>query len=93
MKKLISIIAALVILVSACGLIHAAKVNKNRYYVEAYCEHQENELIFTFHGSDFVWELEKGDKIPKGTVVVLVMDNNGTEGNTSDDIIISYKEI
>jgi hypothetical protein len=93
MKKLIAVVVALVILVSAFGIAHVAKVNKTRYYVEAYCELQGDELVFTFHGAEFTWELENGDKIPKGNVVVLVMDNNGTKGMLEDDSIISYKEI
>ena len=91
MKKFVAIVIA--ITVALCGVmaIHAAKVNKTRYYVEAYCEQNGGELVFTFCGQDFVWELGAGDKIPNGHHVVLLMENNGTEGFLQDDTILNYR--
>ena len=94
MKKFIVIVLVItVLLVSFFGLFHLGKVNQNRYYTKAWCEFEsENaELVFTFDDNDFVWALDKGDKIPTTDKVVLVMDSNGTE-EYSDDIIISYSE-
>lgn len=94
MKKFIIIVLVItVLLVSFFGLFHLSKANQNRYYAKAWCEFEsENaELIFTFDDNDFVWALDKGDKIPTTDKVILVVDSNGTE-EYSDDIIISYSE-
>jgi hypothetical protein len=91
MKKFIAVLMIVVLLVAGIGLAKVAKVNKMRYWVEAYCEYENGELVFTFCGEEFVWELGEGDKIPKGHHVVLLMENNGTEGFLQDDEIISYK--
>jgi len=94
MKKFISVVLiATVLLVSFFGLFHLGKTNQNRYYAKAWCEFEsENaKLVFTFDDNDFVWMLDKGDKIPTTDKVILVMDSNGTE-EYSDDIIIDYSE-
>ena len=91
MKKIIAALMIVVLLVAGIGLVKVAKVNKTRYWVEAYCEYENGELIFTFCGNNFVWTLGEGDRIPKGHHVVLLMENNGTEGFLQDDEIISYK--
>lgn len=92
MKKIIALALALITLFSAAFFVSRTyKVNKTRYYVEAYCELNNKELNFTFCGHNFVWELEKGDKIPSDEIVLLLMDNNGTENYINDDIIIKYK--
>ena len=91
MKKIIAVLMIAVLMIAGIGLAKVAKVNKTRYWVEAYCEYENGELVFTFCGNDFVWKLDEGDKIPKGHHVVLLMDNNGTEGFLQDDEVISYK--
>ena len=92
MKKILYAVIAIVLLVAVIfGIGKVATVNKNRYYVEAYCEQDGGELLFTFHGNTFAWELGAGDRIPKESIVVLVMDNNGTEGFLEDDMIVKYQ--
>jgi len=91
MKKIIAVLMIVVLSVAGIGLAKVAKVNKTRYWVEAYCEYENGELVFTFCDNDFVWVLGEGDKIPSGHHVVLLMENNGTEGFLQDDEIISYK--
>ena len=90
MKKLIAFIMVLVFALCAFGVGHASKVNSHRYYAEALCTQEDGALVFTFYDNSFIWELNVGDKIPTEKVVVLVMDNNGTEGYLADDSIISY---
>ena len=92
MKEIIYTVIAIVLLVAIIfGMGKVATVNKNRYWVEAYCEQENNELIFTFSNHSFVWELGANDKTPSNHYAVLLMDNNNTEGYLEDDIIISYK--
>ena len=92
MKEILYTVIAIVLLVTIIfGMGKVAAVNKNRYYVEAYCEQNGGKLLFTFHGNTFAWELGAGDKIPKKSIVLLVMDNNGTEGFLEDDTIVKYE--
>ena len=92
MKEIIYTVIAIVLLVAIIfGMGKVAAVNKNRYYVEAYCEQDGGELVFTFYGNEFVWALGAGDKIPADNIVLLLMDNNGTVGMLEDDAIINYR--
>ena len=91
MKKFVAIVILVSVILCAVMGAHAAKVNQNRYYVEAYCEQDGGELVFTFYGNEFVWVLGAGDKIPTDNIVVLLMDNNGTVGMLEDDAIINYR--
>ena len=91
MKKFVAIVILVTVILCAVMGAHAAKVNKNRYYVEAYCEQDGGELVFTFYGNEFVWTLGAGDKIPTENNVLLLMDNSGTEGYLVDDVIINYR--
>ena len=91
MKKFVAIVILVSVILCAVMGAHAAKVNKNRYWVEAYCEQDGGELVFTFCGEEFVWTLGAGDKIPADNIVLLLMDNNGTVGMLEDDAIISYR--
>ena len=91
MKKLIAFVMILVLALCALGMGHAAKVNENRYYAEAFCRQEGSKLIFDFCGNSFVWHLGAGDKIPENQMVLLVMDNNGTVGQLEDDFIVSYR--
>ena len=91
-RKIAAILISIVILMQLIMVcVKVAETNKNRYYVDAYCEYENGELIFTFYDNDFIWTLGKGDKIPTDNFVLLVMDNNGTENFLQDDVIISYK--
>ena len=91
MKKIVIFTMIIALLLGGIGLAHAAKVNKNRYYIEAHCEQNGGELVFTFYGEEFVWTLGAGDKIPADNIVLLLMDNNGTKGMVEDDVIINYR--
>lgn len=92
MKEIISTAIAIILLVvTIIGIGKAAAVNKTRYWVEAYCEQDGDELVFTFCDQSFEWKLSAGDKIPTSHYTVLLMENNGTEGILEDDIIIKYK--
>lgn len=92
MKKFTAVVLIITaLLVAVMSISKIAETNKTRYWVEAYCEYENGELVFTFCDNDFVWVLGEGDKIPKGHHVVLLVDNNGTEGFLQDDEIISYK--
>ena len=92
MKEIIYTVIAIVLLVAIIfSMGKIAAVNKTRYWVEAYCEQNGDELVFTFCGQDFVWKLGAGDKIPNGHHVVLLMENNGTEGFLQDDTILNYR--
>lgn len=91
MKKFVAIVIAITVILCGVMITHTAKVNKTRYYAEAYCEQDGGELVFTFCGHDFVWELGAGDKIPNDNRVVLLMENNGTEGFLQDDTILNYR--
>lgn len=91
MKKILAVLMIVALVIIGISAVKIAQVNKTRYWVEAYCEQEGGELHFTFCGNDFIWTLSEGDKIPKGHHVVLLMENNGTEGFLQDDEIISYK--
>jgi len=73
-----------------CLVFHAAKINKTRYYAEAVCEQEGDELHFYFENQEFVWHLGAGDKIPNKKICLLVMESNNTSTYT-DDEIISYR--
>lgn len=91
-KTLAIILASFVVMLQLAMLsVKIARANASRYWVEAYCEQENNELIFTFSNHSFVWELGANDKTPSNHYAVLLMDNNNTEGYLEDDIIISYK--
>ena len=91
MKKIFAIVILVSIILCVVMGAHAAKINKNRYWVEAYCEQDGGDLVFTFCGEEFAWTLGAGDKIPTNNIVLLLMDNNGTVGMLEDDAIISYR--
>lgn len=92
MKKIVYIAIAIVLLMAAIiGVSKVVAVNENRYCVEACCEQNGGELLFTFRGNTFAWELGADDKIPKESTVLLVMDNNGTENFLEDDMIVKYE--
>jgi len=90
MKKLIAIALLVIMICGGALMIHAAKTNENRYRVDAYCEQNGGELIFTYCGQNFIWSLAAGDRIPIDNHVVLLVDNNGTKGFLEDDFIIDY---
>ena len=90
MKKFIAVVLAITsMLVFMMGALKLAEINKNRYYANAICEQEGGELHFYFDNQEFVWVLGEGDKIP-GRNVVLVIESNGTD-EYSDDEIINYR--
>lgn len=90
MKKFVAVVLVITsLLVLIMGASKVAEINKNRYYANAICEQEGGELHFYFSNQEFVWELGEGDKIP-GRNVVLVMESNGTD-EYSDDEIINYR--
>lgn len=90
MKKFIAIVLLAIVIYGGVLMFYAAKTNENRYRVDAYCEQNGGELIFTYCGQDFVWSLAAGDRIPTDNHVILLVDNNGTKGFLEDDFIIDY---
>lgn len=90
-RKMAMILAAILILIFGATCVHGAVKNKNRYTILAYCEYSGNGILeFSFEGESFRYSLEKGDKIPKKTIVRVVMDNNGTRGFLKDDSLLKY---
>ena len=92
MKKFIAFILGVCLTLCAIAAIQTAKQNKNRYYVEAYCEQINNELHFIFYGNEFIYILNKNESAPKDKFVMLLMDNNGTENYLEDDMIIKWEK-
>jgi len=90
MKKFVAVVLVITsLLVLMMGAFKVAEINKNRYYANAICEQKGGELHFYFDNQEFIWVLGEGDKIP-GRNVVLVMESNGTD-EYSDDEIINYR--
>lgn len=87
MKRFLLSLLAVICFIGCVGLENTIKTTYTR---EVQVIGIDNNITIVEDESGHLWELET-DELKQGQKVILIMNNNNTDGTVTDDAIIYYK--